>query len=818
MKLSKITYLICAVVLSISQMALSQSNPSLVKAKILKNTDFVFEVESATLPTGAYNEEFSNVEQIQYVDPSGSPYTMRAIIENDFIGTAFFAIEWYSFAPPVFFTPHLTFYEIEVVEAIIETEVDIVTISEDDTTVEIYPLENDYAENAPLELIQVAQVMYGSATVTDSNTVIYTRNPNHVGPDYMVYSVTDTIDESDVGNIIINVLDPNPELSETLYFTITDVQSQLLVFPFDGLTVDSDPNMGSLDSLSAHAYRYNPEQGAVGNDTLHFSSEFGYEREVIVNVIPVADEPDYAVDDYYYTPLNATVTVTPLENDVKNTFTITEISEELEYVGPGEYTYTPPTDFEGLKSFYYTVDYGTGTATGNIYVNIGNYEPQTSINYSFVTPEEEPLVIKYEVPLEDYEFTTPSFNTPNGFVMTYGESQNATLECDDVNGEAFFIYTPNPSFVGFDEFSVEYCTNSICKSYDVLVEVIAVNDDACYCVNDCVWEGDTNADGRVDVSDLLPIGRYMGTSGATREEGYGFWSAEQTENWTYNQYNGKNLKHADANGDGIITVTDTSSISAYYNELNNFVPNQVLTVKNYPFYLIPQSTEVDSGDLMVIDIILGSETYPVKDLHGLAFAIQIGPDFADSSSLQMEFYEDSWLTGVGPSLQMAFTPSDGRIETALTRTDGLPGSGYGVIGQLSFIVEDEADGIRNGIDNVYFGVKVVGATGEGAAGSSFYMPEGGIRIKLNDNQTEEKLDDDQNLVISPNPSSDYLNINLTNAGEQIETAILTDIHGRQVSKSSNTSTVDVSTLPVGVYILSIKTDVNIYTEKVQVIR
>lgn len=805
----------------LGQMALSQSNPTLVRDKVVKTggtaTQYVFSLESSNFPTFAYNEEYSNITSYSPINPSSSPYTFRVNITADFIGTATFAMEWYAPTTSIpFIKPMVTFYEVEVVESIIETEVDVVTISNTATSVEIYPLSNDYAEYAPLTLLEAPHVMYGSASVTDSNTIIYT--PGVEAQDYIMYTVMDTVGESASGKIVINILDSNADAVDTLNYTITDIQSQLIILPFENLYASIGPTQGTLDSISDYAFRYVPELGASGIDTISFDDGNGNSRVALIKVLAISSEPSYAVDDYYFIAKGSSVIISPLANDIKSTYPIIDISNDLDYVSPGVYSFTPASDFQGLKTFEYTINYGFGTATAKIFVNVGNYNPQKSFAYSFITPQDQPLVVKYEVPLESYEFVSASFNTPHGFVSTYGEEDNVTIGCDDVNGKGFFIYYPSPGYIGVDNFDIEYCTNGDCISYNVEVEMVEVDSEECYCVNDCVWEGDTNGDGKVNVSDLLPIGRHMGIAGASRVNTYDFWSAEDTENWTYSQPNGKNIKHVDANGDGIISVADTNSISEYYNQLNNFVPDQVLDIKNYPFYLVPHSTEADSGDLMILDIMLGSEEFPVKDLHGLAFAVQIGGGFADSASLYIDLYEDSWLTNVGPSIQMSKTPADGLIETALSRTDGLPSSGFGIIGQLGFIVEDEAAGFKDTDGEVYFGISLKGAIGETAGGTSYYMPEAGVRIKIGSEESKDDVIVQSDMIISPNPTNDLLRIDLPNANEEINDLYLTDITGKSISMNISNSTISLNALPIGMYILLVETDLNTYVQKVQVAR
>ena len=120
MRRVKMILLMCTMVLSICQLAMSQSNPTLVRDRIVKtggtSTQYEFSVESIAIPTFAYNEDYSNITSFSPIDLSGSPYTFKAFITANFIGTATFAMEWYASSNNFpFIEPRVTFYEIDVV-------------------------------------------------------------------------------------------------------------------------------------------------------------------------------------------------------------------------------------------------------------------------------------------------------------------------------------------------------------------------------------------------------------------------------------------------------------------------------------------------------------------------------------------------------------------------------------------------------------------------------------------------------------------------------------------------------------------------------
>ncbi len=148
---------------------------------------------------------------------------------------------------------------------------------------------------------------------------------------------------------------------------------------------------------------------------------------------------------------------------------------------------------------------------------------------------------------------------------------------------------------------------------------------------------------------------------------YPFRSGQNADDWNYIQPNGLNIKHIDANGDGIISEADTLAISDYYAAIHSFVPEEILAIKDYPFTLIPNATELDSGDLLVLDIVIGDSNNSVVDLFGLAFGLNIAPSMIDSASLFVNFDRTSWFANNGATLQMARQPKDGVVHAAFTK-------------------------------------------------------------------------------------------------------------------------------------------------------
>jgi hypothetical protein len=84
------------------------------------------------------------------------------------------------------------------------------------------------------------------------------------------------------------------------------------------------------------------------------------------------------------------------------------------------------------------------------------------------------------------------------------------------------------------------------------------------CFDDCIWAGDTNFDGIVNMEDLLPIGLCMGEVGIPRQDVNlsAQWYGQYGDDWS--PYAPMDLKHLDTDGDSIITALDTVAINNFY--------------------------------------------------------------------------------------------------------------------------------------------------------------------------------------------------------------------------------------------------------------
>ena len=251
-----------------------------------------------------------------------------------------------------------------------------------------------------------------------------------------------------------------------------------------------------------------------------------------------------------------------------------------------------------------------------------------------------------------------------------------------------------------------------------------------HCLTQTVWPGDVNNNGIVNEIDFLYLGYAFNNTGTPRTTIDSSWIAQEiiTE-WEGTFPNGLNLAYADCNGDGIVDETDAKVIEQniartrdgfIIDELlipppdtsNTSDPLPSFTIKNSNFEVV-SNLEVNPGDVIDLEIDLGSNDIPVKDFLGFAFTINVEPRFFKANSINFDFNPAGWLyvpTNANNKTDLILdNPEAGKVTAAFTKTDGIPRTGGGNIGSFSFVlIEDivdllvKEDTIKVEIDSITF--------------------------------------------------------------------------------------------------------------------
>lgn len=751
-------------------------------------------------------------------------YTLTYTPDVDYIGDDFMRL-W------IWNTPSNWSY-LDLYFTVLPAQVDAVrdyVVTNVNTPVQISVLANDFSSNGVLILSAIPVVNSGSASFVPGNaSLTFTPAPGFHGLTHLNYVVCDGAGTCDNGTVSITVMDPAPvSTTDTMRIFTKKNQEQVVLIP-SMYTLVQGPSHGIFNA-SGDVPLYTPANNYVGLDFLRFEHN-GMTTVVEVNVLNLQNNT-FAFDDYAYITAFEEAELNILENDNFQATSCLTVNQpeygSVTHTGNGNVVYTPPAGFQGVDKFTYIAcpPMNPGNAEiATVYVFVGNYQPSSAV-FNMSTPKRTPLVIGYDVPILDFNFQIVD-QGDLGQVMVLPGAVDTTIYDQPLVGYNLVVYVPNDNVdEGNDEFEVTYCTTNpegdcmYQQSVKVELEILNIGaGDGPMCFGDCVWAGDTNFDGVVNMEDLLPLGLYMGEIGTPRQNAtLSNWYGQYADNWNNIFVQSPvDLKHLDADGDSIVTALDTTAISLFYGRTHSLTPVQL------PFYeyeiQLTGDLFANPGDLVVLDMMLGTPATPAKDIYGFTFPFTYNSMFFVPESVEADFTTNSWLAYNSPVLYMQKNNQQGLLSTGFTRTNGLSASGHGRIGELRFVVTDDLDGFRTDDDVIEIPIGGGMSTAMTSGGQYFGITIGEqmLRIRLNTNE-QPPLSDDQ-LKVYPNPTQDILNVHL-NGNREFSRVAVYDMMGRQVfalDTQSNRTQLDVSNLLEGLYIVSAYTADGIVSQKFKV--
>ena len=763
-------------------------------------------------------------------------YVLRYTPDDGFIGYDTMRLSYFKkFGSSVFLPRTVTFYiTVDTAQVFAEPDYTTTPINQ---SVTLNVVENDSTTNGGLILKNIPLVNNGAAAITGDSSITFTPAPGFEGVAYLNYVVCDAVGGCDNGTASFFVIGPSAAQADTVRIFTRKNRPQAVFVPYDYVLVGS-PTNGSYDESGDYPV-YSPNMGYVGLDYISFDYN-GVSKVVEIKVLDIRDNK-FAFDDRaYMTPYDGTKEINVLANDLYGSS-----SSCFQLVGSAEYgaaewvsgqdargvvRYTPPPGFTGVDWFTYSIcEPGTpgNVETATAYIFVSNFEPSSSL-FHMSTPKITPLVVGYSVPIQQFSFSIVA--PPNlGTVAFLPGQVDTTIYGRQVTGYNLIIYIPGAAVnSGMDEFELKYCVldNGGCsyeKTVKVEVDILDIGDGTePMCFDDCVWSGDTNFDGVVDMRDLLPLGLCMGEVGIPRSDvNLSLWYGQYGDDWQAPfQQAPIDLKHLDTDGDSIITALDTFAISAFYGNTHS------LTAVELPFFeneiVLSGNLFAQPGDYVELPMLMGEDSDPAKNVYGFTFPFQYNPNIVVPGSVSMDFETNSWLAYNSPILYMSKNNQNGLLESGFTRTNGIAADGYGRIGKVGFVITDDFDGFRPGAESLSFEVGGGVATVMNSAGMMYGANLQSVTIHIVPPPEEKTgLDPDQ-LKLYPNPTNlGFINVHL-NGGLEFERVLIHDLTGRQVFDTGNVLArrmqLPVRQLNSGLYFLSVYTQEGVINKKFEVIR
>lgn len=212
-----------------------------------------------------------------------------------------------------------------------------------------------------------------------------------------------------------------------------------------------------------------------------------------------------------------------------------------------------------------------------------------------------------------------------------------------------------------------------------------------------IWPGDADHNRAVNHHDLLYLGLGFAQSGPPRPNATLDWIGQAAPDWPQNTpQRAVNFRHLDADGNGVINAADTLAIVANWGRVIHpltddpfGIPKSVPGMANTPAPALSFDADtLFAGQTAPIPVVLGAAGAPAGNLHGLSFSVSYDPNI-----LYPLYFEPlpSWFgdpAGGMLCVQRHF-PGQHRIDVALTRTDGIPANGFGIIGRMFIVIEDD---------------------------------------------------------------------------------------------------------------------------------
>ena len=213
------------------------------------------------------------------------------------------------------------------------------------------------------------------------------------------------------------------------------------------------------------------------------------------------------------------------------------------------------------------------------------------------------------------------------------------------------------------------------------------------CENDCVWPGDINNDGQVNLVDIFSFTLVTQRTGFARLNQSDEWSGYYSADWPYNLSSGLNYKFADCNGDGMINNDDLAVIQANLGS-NNYSGSGDLPTGYFAMDLEVPPTAIP-GDTVEIPIILGTALEPINVFYNLAINLEYAPGTVVANSAKLSF-KDTWLANP-KNIQHLIQdfPTAGRTEAGISTANNQPSSGHGKVATFSFVMEENLVGFTN---------------------------------------------------------------------------------------------------------------------------
>lgn len=380
---------------------------------------------------------------------------------------------------------------------------------------------------------------------------------------------------------------------------------------------------------------------------------------------------------------------------------------------------------------------------------------------------------------------------PNPFDLAFAE--------DDCGIVGDLSFTKEES-ITTDGYQVAYNWTAIDECGNLSTELHTVD-----VTGGMIWPGDTDSNKVVNNFDVFNIGFAYGTTGPTRMSPTLDFLPQYAAPWSENGLDAVNFRHADTDGNGIVDEQDILAVNLNYDLVHN-LQEAGDTRETFEIDFVYETVTADNW--VHVAILLGNNSEPIDDFYGAGFIIEYDQTMVVPNTAHVDFSESWTGTFFGDfiALQKDFH-DEGRLDVGLVRTNQQGIDGSGKIGSFRFQLPE-------GVEFTPFTLTAREGDGVRADKSPYEL------------QTTEVIVTDvkEFLPLSaiqayPNPVKTELFLTIPTEFE-VTNIQLFGTNGQMVKEytDTNTRTLEVSTLPAGLYYLRVLTNEGTWTDKVSIMK
>lgn len=355
------------------------------------------------------------------------------------------------------------------------------------------------------------------------------------------------------------------------------------------------------------------------------------------------------------------------------------------------------------------------------------------------------------------------------------------------------------------------CQSTIC--HDITIDGTGEYlDSTCY-YTDCVFPGDANYDNIVNAYDVLPIALYHNSFGTARPNASSAFVGQASANWQNTTPANIDLKHLDADGNGVINLADLAVVQQNFTFEHDGIEQKA---EGTPLWIqfdpIVYPSSPTAPFVISAGIMLGSSNTPASDLLGIAFLLDYDSSLVVPGSVNIVYHNASIIGLNNTAATLAIDNTVGTVAMANARTDQSFATGYSRLATAYFTITDIVIGRQS---QVKFNLNPHSIQAIDTLGYPIAM-EGISNSTTFSTTSTESVITYRNINIYPNPVDDLLTLELGNT--YVEYLEIFDNFGHKVKEQrinqSGTLQIPVAELSTGFYIIKIQTEQNTAVKRI----